>query len=218
MVRTGPVIEFVPSWLGPVSFFVGIALVLVGVYARPREGYDVRIIGPFQNLNTWRLSQWGTVFFLLVCTWIAYLQARWLFVLSISVIGKYVEGVATVRTSIAITPENQRSKWFTRLLTASTIFWVVLVAISLGLIPLDLSRQFLITWTLFAFLSAIIGFSVKIAPAAEPLPLSAFLGFVLCVAGTEVFNLTSQIWTVNLVLGFLAFLFGYLTTGNIDDL
>lgn len=208
MVARGPYIEYIPVWLGPLVFSLGVVVIIIGIYAQPwYENPDIVDRQPGQA-KSWRLAIWGFILFTLTMIGIAFLEVMWLFVLSISIIGRYIEGVAMGRTSIWLSSNQQPSNWFHRLLGIATVFWVVMLAMSLGAFPAIMSRELLILWTVFALLSTIIGFSIKIKPATQVLPSAAFAGFVLCVAGTEIFNLSRSIWVLDIVAGYLAFLYG----------
>lgn len=210
IIRIVLVIEYVPPWLGPSIFGAGMLLIIYGMCVqfeyKNNNLVDENISGSFE---AWIASSFGFATLAFISVVAITIWESSIFALGFSAIGRYIEGISTGYSSNWISRRRSQEKVINALAIFSSIFWIVLSLISLRVVDYRLSYYVLLLWTLWVVVVSAYGFSVRISQTRNSVPGFAFVGLILCVVGAEIFNLTTTVWIIDIIISYVSYIIGY---------
>lgn len=218
-----PFVDEIPQWLGSTLLLVGMMILVMWALKRV-----LPTVSPLENEGSQVLLLLLAVVGVGATTAGALVRVGQFepFVLFLVAAGRFVEGGAAVRglrkmyfivTNLSLPGGTGSLR--KRLQYIGIRAGIGFATLGLYLMVLVMTQStsnllygIALTWTLSAFMLAVLGLSWKLESAEEQLAPSLILGLLAAFSGAQIFNYTNLLWDIYaIVIGSIAFLFGILT-------
>lgn len=220
LLQASALFDFVPDWLGPAIVFFGVQLILLGAMQKSlSEAF------PFwSQLNgresTVVITGLALGFLFVASSVLQRYNAVRFYAILLFCLGRIIEGAASVRFYKKILhliryeefqgDTRQRLKRYLVLFFVLIVSgWAVIRILEDGPFYGSTIDSIKLVWTLLTLFIATFGISYKLRFADDVFNRGMKFGFILCVGGAEIFNMTVLLDYLSFVSGTIAYSLGF---------